>query len=607
MSDHLRPYQILAVDAVEKIWKIANETMLDMATGLGKTIIFLELLSRAKAQGKRGLVLTDRRDLAFQAQQKGGKFTNLNIEIEMGEHRARRDLFRSCDVLVSSFQSQTPGRRSKADEFDVIIVDECHGVKAKNKQWMEPIEYYRTGNPNLKILGVTATPEPDCLKYFKTVAFAYNVLDGIKDGYLVNVDQKVAHILSLDFSHVRSRCGDLVATDLSRIMEEEKSLHKIAQVTLEVMFRVPENCLFNLPVDKWGEFLFANGKPMKNLIFCSSVNHARMFSDILNRVHKGLCDWVASDKQLCTEERRKEVSDAFAEGDLLACCNMGIFTKGYDNPRIEQITNARPTESTTWYRQAIGRGTRVLPGVIDGILDATLRLEAIAASNKKSLVVLDLVGNAAKHDLISAVDVFGEKASNDVRKRAREISQKSAKPVPIADLLKTADEQLKAEKLAREEARKKQEAIDAQRKNHIIGKTTHVLNNVSPFEKHEFERPNYYQRKNSKPIPDWLRDKIRTVAGEDPDNVTYGSAFAWWKKHKQEHANDPMTPKQIGWFKWKKLPYVGLNKAQAVAFRNKWEKEQLQKATPPMPAYTIPKQTAFTEGPPLDYYDEVPA
>jgi hypothetical protein len=65
-----------------------------------------------------------------------------------------------------------------------------------------------------------------------------------------------------------------------------------------------------------------------------------------------------------------------------------LLTEGFDCPPVDCIVTARPTKSTALYTQMIGRGTRLHPG-------------------KRDCLVLDVVGQAGRHDLVTAAGLFG--------------------------------------------------------------------------------------------------------------------------------------------------------------------------------------------------------
>jgi hypothetical protein len=82
-----------------------------------------------------------------------------------------------------------------------VLVHNCHHATAKS--YRRVIDYYRQ-NPNLKVLGVTATPdradEEALGQVFDQVAFEYDILNAIHDGWLVPIEQQMVEIEGLDFS-----------------------------------------------------------------------------------------------------------------------------------------------------------------------------------------------------------------------------------------------------------------------------------------------------------------------------------------------------------------------------------------------------------------------
>jgi hypothetical protein len=70
----------------------------------------------------------------------------------------------------------------------------------------------------------------------------------------------------------------------------------------------------------------------------------------------------------------------------------------------------------------IGRGTRVLPGVVERYTEkeaSVVRREAIRTSQKPNLMVLDFVGNSGRHELVTLEDVLGGRYTEAEKKVAR--------------------------------------------------------------------------------------------------------------------------------------------------------------------------------------------
>ena len=274
----------------------------------------------------------------------------------------------------------------------MLIIDEAH--HATSPSYRRVIDYYRT-NPALKVLGVTATPdradEEALGQVFQSVAFDYEVLDAIHDGWLVPIEQQMVHVEGLDYSSIRTTAGDLNGGDLAAVLEAEKNLQQMASASLAIIGQ------------------------RRALVFTASVKAAEMTAEILNRHRPGMAAWVCGKTD--REERRRVLAE-FAAGKLQVVCNCGVLTEGFDDPGVEVVIMGRPTKSRSLYSQMVGRSTRPLPGVVDGPETAEARKAAIAASAKPSCLVVDFVGNAGKHKLITSADILGGKVSEEALERA---------------------------------------------------------------------------------------------------------------------------------------------------------------------------------------------
>ena len=206
--------------------------------------------------------------------------------------------------------------------------------------------------------------------------------------------------------------------DLSQIVEKEASLHGVATPCIEI------------------------AGDRKTLVFATSVAQAKDLCGIINRhgrravfLHGGT-----------PKDERREIVRRYLDGEYQFLCNVGIATEGFDDPSIKAVAIARPTLSRALYTQMAGRGTRPLPGVVDAPISARQRREAIAASDKPSVEIIDFVGNSTKHKLVSSTDILGGKYNDKVVDRARMIAKESGKPVDLISLMERASrEQEEAE------------------------------------------------------------------------------------------------------------------------------------------------------------------
>jgi superfamily II DNA or RNA helicase len=497
---NLRPYQLAAADAIFKEWQDNDSTLVVMPTGGGKTVLFADVIRRVFP--RRALVIAHREELIFQARDKIQRVTGLSADVEMGEYRADGGLFGSSRVVVSTIQTQCSGgdgggRMSKFDphRFGVLIIDEAH--HATSPTYRRVIDYYRT-NPALKVLGVTATPdradEEALGQVFQSVAFDYEVLDAIHDGWLVPIEQQMVHVEGLDYSSIRTTAGDLNGGDLAAVMEAEKNLQQMASASLEIIQRL-------------GAHGVTRPTLPRALVFTASVKAAEMTAEIFNRHRAEMAAWVCGKTD--RDERRKVLAD-FAAGKIQVVCNCGVLTEGFDDPGVEVIIMGRPTKSRSLYSQMVGRSTRPLPGVVDGPETADERKAAIAASAKPSCLVVDFVGNAGKHKLVTSADILGGKVSEEAVELAMTRALKTGGPVKMVEALDEAEAELQEQKRLAEAARRAR----------LVATARFTTQTVDPFDVLHLDPVKPRGWDNVKQLTEKQRSLL-AKQGINPDNLSF--------------------------------------------------------------------------------------
>jgi len=181
------------------------------------------------------------------------------------------------------------------------------------------------------------------------------------------------------------------------------------------------------------------------------VKAAELTAEIFNRHRRGMAAWVCG--QTDREDRRRMLAE-FAAGKVQVVCNCGVLTEGFDDPGVEVVIMGRPTKSRALYSQMVGRSTRPLPGVVDGPETAEARRAAIAASAKPSCLVVDFVGNAGRHKLITSADILGGKVSEEALERAVKRVSTAGGPVNMTEAVDEAEAELREQKRLAEAARR---------------------------------------------------------------------------------------------------------------------------------------------------------
>lgn len=429
----LRPYQTEAVDGTLRAFEHNQSVLTVMATGLGKTVFFAHIAKKFIPRG-RVMMLAHREELIYQGQEKMHAVTGVQADIEMGQNWAQRGYFKT-DIVVSTVQTMNAGRDGgrmtdfKPEDFSLLIVDEAHHATAAS--YVSVIKHFQQ-NPNLRVLGVTATPdrtdEEALGKVFTAVSFEYDIRDGINDGWLVPIVQRAVFVKGLDLTAVKTTAGDLNGRELADVLEFEENLHAVATPTVELT------------------------GSRKTLIFAASVAQAERLAEIIGRHKPDSARFVCGATP--KETRRKMFSD-YADGKFQYLVNVGVATEGFDDPDVEVVVMARPTKSRCLFTQMAGRGTRPASNIavkLNDYADADARKQAILYSMKPSVEIIDFVGNAGRHKLIHAADILGGNYSDDVVERANRNIERSGKPADIAGELAKAEQEIHKERSRKDEA-----------------------------------------------------------------------------------------------------------------------------------------------------------
>lgn len=235
-----------------------------------------------------------------------------------------------------------------------VIIDECHRGSKKGSQLDKFLK--KTGVKN--ILGLTATP-----------VVLSNSINGsmlkMQNREYSNIFKSIAHVVQIQEMTSRGYWTPLeykqVAMDLSNL-----TLNSIGtEFTSEsVTKNYIENNLEKVIVDAVGELEKNNVKSI--LVFCPSVKEAQELQEKIKNSEVVYGDMKNIDRDRILSDFKQE------KFNVLINCQM--LQIGYDNPNLEAVIMATPTNSVALYYQILGRVVRIKEG-------------------KEKAQVIDLVGN----------------------------------------------------------------------------------------------------------------------------------------------------------------------------------------------------------------------
>lgn len=353
----LRSYQLEAIDAVHKHWADGNaRAAVVAATGLGKTVIFSELVRQLEAEGKRVIVLAHREELILQTVSKlkamGCKSVGV-VKAERNECWAR--------IVVATVQTLYSARRlAMIGGVDVVIADEMHHFASKrNRELLTKLGIF---DGRAVAAGFTATfmrADDEKLSHDWDVVFERDPIWGIEHGYLTDISAHSIRVPDLNLSKVKKKAGgDFADGDLGEAVSASSASEVIPQA--------------------WRKY--ANGLP--TILFAPTVASAQELA--LGFLAQG----ITAEAVFGTTDShtRHAIYDRIRNGQTKVLCSVGVLTEGFDIPAISCAILARPTKSKGLWQQMAGRALRLFPG-------------------KEKAILLDITGDVLNHSLASITDL----------------------------------------------------------------------------------------------------------------------------------------------------------------------------------------------------------
>lgn len=353
----LRPYQKEAVQATLQHFRAARSpAVIVLPTGAGKSLVIAELARVARG---RVLVLAHVRELV---EQNHAKYQALGLDAGIfSAGLGRKESTQK--TIFGSIQSIARAEDDFFSDFSLLVIDECHRVSMEGEtQYNQVISKLQKANPDLCILGLTATPyrlgygwiyeynqplktqQTAATRFFKKCIYELSTRYMIQHGYLtppIKIDSPVA---AYDFSGLQLRDSHFVTAEIEKILKDQK------RITPLILRNIQE-----MAEDRQGV-----------MIFTSTVSHAK---EIMTSLPPKISALVVGDTE---SQEREEIIAAFKERKLKYLVNVSVLTTGFDAPHVDVIAVLRPTESVSLYQQIIGRGLRLSPGKTDClVLDYT--------------------------------------------------------------------------------------------------------------------------------------------------------------------------------------------------------------------------------------------
>lgn len=324
-----------------------------LPTGAGKSLVIAELARKARG---RVLVLTHVKELVAQNAEKiialGSTASIYAAGLNQKDSNGK--------TVVASVQSAARNVAAFNTAFSLLIIDECHRVSLNDtSQYQQLFSHLKTLNPQLKILGLTATPYRlgggwiyrqhyhgrignSEQAIFEHCIFELPLRPLIKQGYLTTPKLYDGLSAQYDFSQLLSHSaqGDYAEADVNSL------LGKMGRAT-----RLIVQQLISLAQHRKGVIIFA-----------ATVKHAEEIMQLLTMQSAALLTATTA------AQERDAIVRQFKGGEIKFLVNVAVLTTGFDAPHVDLIAILRPTASVSLFQQMVGRGLRLAPNKTDCLI-----------------------------------------------------------------------------------------------------------------------------------------------------------------------------------------------------------------------------------------------
>ena len=383
-----RYYQMNAINrTVEAIAAGQNRVLLVMATGTGKTYTAFQIIWRLWKSGakKRILFLADRNILIDQTMVNDfrpfkGAMAKLSPhakgvervdaqgqvtvdDVELAVNKTTKQVDKSYEIYLSLYQAVTGSdeadniyKQFSPDFFDLVIVDECHrGSAAEDSAWRDILTYFGSATQ----IGLTATPKEtedvSNIDYFGEPLYTYSLKQGIEDGYLapykvIRIDLDKDTFGWRPTEGMRDKHGNLIedriytGADMNRrLVLERRDEVVAARIT---------------------EYLRANDRYAKTIVFCEDIDHAARMRQALSNANADICATQPKYVVQITGDNAegKRELDNFIDPEKtypVIATTSKLMSTGVDAQTCKLIVLDQGIKSMTLFKQIIGRGTRL--------------------------------------------------------------------------------------------------------------------------------------------------------------------------------------------------------------------------------------------------------
>jgi type I restriction enzyme R subunit len=393
---HLRDYQKQAILSVEAA--LADDAkramLLAMATGTGKTKVAVALLYRLleTQRFRRVCFVVDRHALGEQAAVEfkttrivsARTFANIFGLKELADvtpDTATKVHICTIQGLVKRvLYADEPRDVPPVDQYDLIIVDECHRGYLLDREMSDAELSFRSEEDYISKyrrvleyfdavkIGLTATPALHTVQIFGAPIFTYSYREAVIDGFLVDHDPAIRIETELSSKGIHFARGDEL-----KLLDPTTGHIDLTHAPDDLDFDIDDfnKRIITLPFNQVVCEELANqidpSLPGKTLIFTTTNGHADIIVDELKKAFTrkyGYIDDAAVAKITGIVDEPGKLIRRYRNDTLpTVAVTVDLLTTGIDVPKIVNLVFIRRVNSRILFDQMLGRAVRLCPDI----------------------------------------------------------------------------------------------------------------------------------------------------------------------------------------------------------------------------------------------------
>lgn len=325
----LRNYQEPAVEQAVYFFnsnKIQKPKIIVAPTAAGKSII---IAATAAQLSKKVLVLQPSAELLKQNFEKYLLYDDncSAFSASVRQKKLAKVTFATIGTIVSCPELFA--------EYECLIVDECHLYSPSNESMFGK---FLDANPQLKILGLTATPfRLKSSRESSKLVMIHN--SNIYNGYqhITQIQEIAPKFWSKINYHFENGKSNILRMNSTGADFTDRSLQ-----------------MYGDSVEGFIDQVIKIDMTIPTLIFVPSVAQAERLAKKYGSIAGFVCG-------TSNKKDREQAIKLFKSEEITLMFNVGVFSVGFDFPGLRRIIDAVPTVSLAKHYQKIGRITRVHP------------------------------------------------------------------------------------------------------------------------------------------------------------------------------------------------------------------------------------------------------